>query len=47
MTADDGYNIRILSADYINPKYHYSYKLIITVGINDKYMLLNHLYDNR
>lgn len=46
MTTEDGYNIRILSADYVNPKYHYSYKLIITVGINDKYMLLNHLYDN-
>lgn len=44
MTVDDGYNIKILSADYVNPKYHYSYKLIITVGINDKYMLLNHLY---
>lgn len=46
MTTEDGYNIRILSADYVNPKYHYSYKLIITVGINDKYMLLNHLYYN-
>lgn len=37
--------IQFLSSDYIKLNYHYPYKLIITVGINDNYDLLKHLYD--
>lgn len=37
------YNIRILSVDYINTKYSYAYKLIITIGINDRLDIIQHL----
>lgn len=37
-------NIKILSLDYIKLNYHYPYKLIITVGINEDFNILKHLY---
>lgn len=45
LNLDNEYNIRILSEDYINPKYSYTYKLIITVGINDNFQVINHLHN--
>jgi hypothetical protein len=39
------YDIKILSKDYINTKYRYDYKLIITIGINDDFNIINHLYN--
>lgn len=42
-TAENGFNIRILSKDFVNPRYHYNYKLIITVGINDDFATIKHL----
>lgn len=44
-TAENGFNIRILSKDFVNPRYHYNYKLIITVGINDDFTTIKHLAD--
>lgn len=41
-----GYSIRLLSADYIKPQYHYAYKLNIIVGVNNDYNLIKHLYDD-
>lgn len=41
-----GYSIRLLSADYIKPQYHYTYKLNIIVGVNNDYNLIKHLYDD-
>lgn len=46
ISEDNGYNIRILSATYINIKYSYSYKLVITVGINDNLNIIKHLNSN-
>ena len=45
ITSGNGFNIKILSKDYINIRYHYNYKLIITVGINDDFNIIKHLYD--
>lgn len=44
-TAENGFNIRILSKDFVNPRYHYNYKLTITVGINDDFTTIKHLAD--
>ena len=38
-------NIKILSTDYVKLQYHYPYKLIITIGINNDIDLLQHLYN--
>lgn len=46
ITKDNGYNIRILSVTYINIKYSYSYKLILTIGINDNFDVIKHLNNN-
>lgn len=43
ITKENGYDIRILSDSYINTKYSYAYKLIITIGVNDNLDVLNHL----
>lgn len=40
---DTGYNIKCLSVDYIKDKYHYSYALTITVGVNDNFTIINKL----
>lgn len=40
------FNIKILSYNYINEKYRYDYKLIITIGLNDNLNLLTHLKNN-
>lgn len=40
MTLANGYSYKILTVDYINGKYQYNYKLIITVGINDGFNTL-------
>lgn len=45
ITSENGFNIKILSKDYINIRYHYNYKLIITVGVNDDFNVIKHLYD--
>ena len=45
ITSENGFNIKILSKDYINIRYHYNYKLIITVGVNDDFNIIKHLYD--
>lgn len=45
ITSENGFNIKILSKDYINIRYHYNYKLIITVGVNDDFGIIKHLYD--
>lgn len=45
ITSENGFNIKILSKDYVNIRYHYNYKLIITVGINDDFNIIKHLYD--
>ena len=45
ITSENGFNIKILSKDYINIRYHYNYKLIVTVGINDDFNIIKHLYD--
>lgn len=37
------YNVKVLSSDYINTKYKYNYRLIITVGINDNIELITFL----
>lgn len=39
------FNIKILSKDFISSRYHYIYKLIITVGINNDYRVIKHLCD--
>lgn len=41
---DKEFNIKILSSQYINPKYHYTYKYIITCNVNDN-VILKKLYD--
>lgn len=38
-----GYDIKILSKDYINLKYKYEYKLIICVGVNDDISVIHHM----
>lgn len=43
INEDNGYNIKCLSVDYIREQYNYSYDLIITVGINDNFSILNKL----
>lgn len=43
---ENGYKYRIISQDYIKPKYHYDYKLIITVGINDNITVIKKLYED-
>lgn len=40
----NNYNINFISADYIKFKYHYCYKLIITVALNEEYITINHLF---
>lgn len=45
ITSKNGFNIKILSKDYVNIRYHYNYKLIITVGVNDDFGVIKHLYN--
>ena len=45
ITAENGYNIKILSQTYINGRYHYPYRLTIMVGVNDNFNVIKHLYD--
>lgn len=45
ITAENGYNIKILSQTYINGRYHYPYRLIIMVGVNDDFNIIKHMYD--
>lgn len=40
---EDEYNIKVLSITYILTKYKYLYDLIITIGVNDDFELINHL----
>lgn len=37
-------NVKVLSADYVNAKYKYDYKLVITVGVNDDIEVLSLLH---
>lgn len=46
INKDSGYNINILSQDYIKTQYNYSYDFTITVGINDELTKIQHLYTN-
>ena len=39
-------HIKILSKDFIKAEYNYNYNLIITVGINDDFKILNHLHNS-
>lgn len=41
----DKTNIKVLSLDYIKTSYRYDYFLTITIGINDNYPVLFHLYN--
>ena len=43
INEDVSYNIKCLSVDYIREQYNYSYDLIITVGVNDNFSILNKL----
>ena len=43
ITPDNEFNIRILSKDFIKSNYNYSYRLTITVGINDDFNIIKHL----
>ena len=43
ITAENGYNIKILSQTYINSWYHYPYNLTIMVGVNENFDIINHL----
>lgn len=45
VTAKNGFNIKILSKSFVNTRYHYDYKLTITVGINDDFNVIKHLTD--
>ena len=44
LDLENDYNIKILSNTYINAKYRYDYKLIITIGVNDDIDLLSFLH---
>lgn len=46
LNYENVFNIKILSNQYINTKYRYDYKLIITIGVNDDLELIKHLKDN-
>lgn len=43
VTESTGYNIKILSKDYINLKYKYEYKLVLCIGVNDDTFIIHHL----
>jgi hypothetical protein len=43
VNSDNGYNIRILSVDFIKPQYHYEYMLTLTVGVNDNLLAITKL----
>ena len=45
ITSENGFNIKILSKSFISLRYHYNYKLIVTVGINDDFDTIKHLAD--
>ena len=36
--------LRVLSKDFINPRYSYTYDIIITVGLNDCFDVINRLF---
>lgn len=40
---ETGYDVKILSADYVKSKFTYNYELTITVGVNDNLELINKL----
>lgn len=42
--AKETFNVKILSKTYVSEDYKQSYNLVITIGINDNYSLLSHLY---
>lgn len=44
LDLDNDYNIKILSVDYIKLKYQYSFNLVITVGLNQEFDIIKHLY---
>lgn len=47
LTKNDNHNnVKILSKDYIKLHYHYIYNFTITVGVNDDYRVIKHLYDD-
>lgn len=41
----DKTDIKVLSIDYINAKYRYDYFLTVTIGLNDNYPMLYHLFN--
>lgn len=43
VNSDNGYNIRILSVDFVKPQYHYEYMLTLTVGVNDNLPIITKL----
>ena len=44
LDLNNDYNIKILSVDYIKLKYQYSFNLVITVGLNQEFDIIKHLY---
>lgn len=44
LDLENDYNIKILSVDYIKLKYQYSFNLVITVGLNQEFDIIKHLY---
>lgn len=46
ITEENGYDIKILSEDYVKITYGYPQKLIITVGVNTNVNLIKHLVTN-
>lgn len=44
MCPTEDYNVKILSSEFINPKYHYVYEYIITCSVNDL-LLIRKLYN--
>lgn len=43
VNSDNGYNIRILSVDFVKPQYHYEYIFTLIVGINDNLPIITKL----
>lgn len=43
INVDNGYNIKILSEDYIKLQYHYEYALTIIIGVNNNFPIIDKL----
>lgn len=42
---ENDYNIKCLSADFIKEQYNYKYTVVILVGINDKFTIINKMHN--